>query len=172
MLIVFLCLLSWKCCALNVCLFRCAHPSCMKIHIWNAQGRVCLCVCMCVDNISSPFCVCEVHIVHFQARDCVLLCLQDGSWEAERAGRWWRVRTFVRISESQSLRQKRQEEVVWNDSPSSWSVLFDALSCGSRHCWISFRQNHDMLGPLIYTLFIFQLTLNDCHKNCCPWALP
>lgn len=52
------------CSALNVCLLRCTHLSCMmshmKIHIWKAEGlRVC--VCVCVDNMSGPLCVHEVH---------------------------------------------------------------------------------------------------------------
>lgn len=99
--------------ALNVCLLRCTHLSCMtshmKIHIWKA----CVCVCLRVDNMSGPFCVCvkytrrawprchslmtywTVTAVHHADR--VPLCLQEGSRETEKGGqegRWRRVKTF------------------------------------------------------------------------------
>lgn len=101
--------------ALNVCLLRCTHLSCMtshmKIHIWKA----CVCVCMCVDNMSGPFCRHQKSMTLMTSHAVrVLFCLQEGGKETERAGRrWWRVQTLAGINKTLIVTLERNVKRNW-----------------------------------------------------------
>lgn len=66
---------------------------------------VCACVCVCVCEhvrvLAVRRALPSVTLMAVTApdhTDCVLLCLQDGSTETERAAGWWRVQTSVTLA--------------------------------------------------------------------------
>lgn len=159
-------------------------PGALICHAWQAiykfiHGK-CECVSMCVNNTSGPFCECEaqspehgpVSLMTYWTMsaplhaDRALLRLQEGGEETERPGRRWRVQTLVRISTTTDSRDKRQEELMWNDAHSSNLICVPLCSATStsRGCWISCWHHRDTQGPLSFKTHV-KVTFDNKTKS-------